>query len=67
VTRIRIGQALPAFEARGKTPTERSRYVAGRAFFIALEGICGEDTNSVRFAEMPLAALLIVSFPVLVL
>jgi hypothetical protein len=66
VTRIRIGQALPV-TAGGKTPTERVRHVAGRAFFIALEGICGEDTNSVRFAEMTLAAMLIVSFPVVVL
>jgi hypothetical protein len=66
VTRIRIAQSLP-FAAGGKTPRVRSRHVAGTDFFIALEGICGEDTNSVRFAEMPLAALPKVSFPVLVL
>jgi hypothetical protein len=66
VTRIRIGQALPVATG-GKTPSERSRHVAGTDFFIALEGICEQGTNSVRFAEMPLAALLIVSFPVLVL
>jgi hypothetical protein len=66
VTRIRIGQPLPVVAGR-KTPKERSRHVAGTDFFIALEGICGEGTNSVRFAEMPLAALPKVSFPVLVL
>jgi hypothetical protein len=63
---MRIDQPLPVVAAR-KTPTERGRQVAGTDFFIALEGICGEATNSVRFAEMPLAALPSVSFPVFVL
>jgi hypothetical protein len=63
---MRIAQPLPGAAGR-KTPRERSRHVAGTGFFIALEGICGEGTNSVRFAEMPLAALPEVSFPVLVL
>jgi hypothetical protein len=41
---------------RGKTPRVRGRQVAGSAFFITLEGICGIDENSVRFANTGLAA-----------
>jgi hypothetical protein len=45
----------------------RNRQVAGRVFFICLEGICGVDRKSVRFAGKRVAGSATVSFSVAVL